>query len=186
MGLRSGGRKAALLAHVSTSVGWLGAVVVFLALAVAGLRSRDDAVVPACYVAMDLTARYAIVPLAAGALVRGLVSSLGTSWGLLRHWWVLAKFVLIVVAGVVLLLQLAPIAALAQAAAGGELAGDPSAARWSGVRLSLIVHAAGGLLVLLAAMVLAVYKPRGLTPYGYRRTSTTARPAAAGRRRSGD
>ncbi|MEH0985158.1 DUF2269 domain-containing protein [Micromonospora sp. CPCC 205556] len=156
---------------------------VFLALAVAGLRSGDDAVVRACYVAMDLTARYAIVPLAAGALVSGLVSSLGTPWGLLRHWWVLVKFGLIVVAAVVLLLQLAPIAALAQAATTGDLAGDASAARWSEARLSLAVHAAGGLLVLLAAMVLAVYKPRGMTRYGYRRTA--ARPATAGRRTSG-
>ncbi len=172
-------RKAALVLHVSTSVGWLGAVVVSLVLAVTAVRSRDDAVLQAGYLAMDVSARYAIVPLAAASLLSGLVSSLGTSWGLVRHWWVLAKFALVVVATVVLLLQLAPISALAAAASDPGLAGD----RWPQARLSLVVHAAGGLLVLLAATVLAVYKPRGLTRYGYRRAaardtaSTTALPA---------
>jgi hypothetical protein len=34
-------RKLALLAHVTCSVGWLGAVAGFLALAIAGLASRE-------------------------------------------------------------------------------------------------------------------------------------------------
>ena len=32
-----------------------------------------------------------------------------------------------------------------------------------------VVHAGGGLLVLLVIQVLNVYKPRGLTPYGWRK-----------------
>ena len=167
--MRPAARKAALVAHVATSVGWLGAVVVFLALAVTALRGRDEAVVRAGYVAMDVATRYAIVPLAVASLATGLVSSLGTTWGLVRHWWVIVKLVLIVAATVVLLLQLGPIAALADAASEGTLAGG----HWAQARLSLVVHAAGGLVVLLAATVLAVYKPRGQTRYGYRRTTAT-------------
>ena len=34
-------RKLALTAHVTTSVGWLGAVAAFLVLGVVGLTSRD-------------------------------------------------------------------------------------------------------------------------------------------------
>jgi len=34
-----------------------------------------------------------------------------------------------------------------------------------------LIHATGGLLVLLAAMTLSVFKPWGMTPYGRRRTS---------------
>ena len=41
MTLPPGVRKFTLTAHVTTSVGWLGAVVVFLALAVVGLTSQD-------------------------------------------------------------------------------------------------------------------------------------------------
>ncbi|GAA0813639.1 DUF2269 domain-containing protein [Spirilliplanes yamanashiensis] len=168
--LRPGARRAALVLHVSTSVGWFGAVLMFLVLAVTALRSRDDAVLRAAHLAMDVTARLVIVPLAAASLASGLVSSLGTSWGLLRHWWVLIKFALVLVATAVLLLQLGPIGTLADAAARGALTELPQA------RLSAVVHAAGGLLVLLAATVLAVYKPRGLTRYGWRRTTGAPGP----------
>ena len=49
-------RKFALTAHVTCSVGWLGAVAGFLALAVAGLTSQDAQMVRAAYLAMELTA----------------------------------------------------------------------------------------------------------------------------------
>jgi hypothetical protein len=167
------GRRAALTAHVATSLGWFGAVAVFLVLAVAGVRSRDERTVQAAYVAMDLSVRFAVVPLAFAALLTGLISALGTAWGLLRHYWVLMKFLLVVVATVVLMLQLTPIGRLAGTAAGaGHRAGELSQAR-----LSLVVHATGGLVVLLGVTVLAVYKPRGLTGYGRRRG---LRPVASG------
>jgi hypothetical protein len=51
-------RKFALTAHVTSSVGWLGAVAGFLALAVAGLTSQDAQMVRAAYLAMDLTAQW--------------------------------------------------------------------------------------------------------------------------------
>jgi hypothetical protein len=168
------GRRAALTAHVSSSLGWFGAVVVFLVLAVAGFRSGDQQTVQAAYGAMDLSARYAIVPLAFASLLTGLISSLGTPWGLLRHYWVLIKFLLIVVATVVLLLQLTPIGYLADTATGPGLA----AGQFSQARLSLVVHATGGLIVLFGATVLAVHKPRGMTGYGRRtriRETGTAR-----------
>jgi hypothetical protein len=169
--LQSSTRKAALTMHVTTSVGWLGAVVVFLAMAVAGVRSRDADLVRAAYVAMDLVARLVIVPLAFGALLTGLVSALGTPWGLVRHYWVLVKFALIVVATVVLLLQLAPIGFLAAEAARTDLVGD----QWFEARISLVVHACGGLLFLLGATVLAIYKPRGMTRYGQHRQNRAER-----------
>ena len=91
-------RKFALTAHVVSSVGWLGAVAAFLALAVAGLTSRDAQVVRAAYLAMDLIARLVIVPAALASLLTGFVQSLGTPWGLFRHYWVLAKLLITVLA----------------------------------------------------------------------------------------
>ncbi|OJF11184.1 hypothetical protein EDD30_3739 [Couchioplanes caeruleus] len=170
MRLSPGVRRAALTAHVSSSVGWFGAVAVFLVLAVAGLRSRDDHTVRAAYVAMDLSARYAIVPLAFASILTGLLSSLGTQWGLLRHYWVLIKFLLVVVATVILLLQLTPIGHLAATVTRTGL----SSGQFSEARLSPIVHAIGGLAVLLTATVLAVFKPRGMTGYGRRRQERTS------------
>ncbi|MDQ3220976.1 MAG: hypothetical protein M3Q26_09590, partial [Acidobacteriota bacterium] len=46
--------KFALTAHITSSVGWLGAVVGFLALAIAGLTSDDAQTVRASYLAMEL------------------------------------------------------------------------------------------------------------------------------------
>src|SRR5712691_12989746 len=63
-------RKFALTAHVTSSVGLLGSIAAFLALAVAGLTSEGAQVVRAAYLAMDLTTRFVIVPLAFASLLR--------------------------------------------------------------------------------------------------------------------
>ena len=47
-------RKLALTVHVISSVGWLGAVVCSLALAVAGALGSDVATVRAAYVALEV------------------------------------------------------------------------------------------------------------------------------------
>lgn len=114
---------------------------------------------------MALTAWYVIVPLVFAALVTGLVQSLGTSWGLFRHNWVLAKLLLTIVVTIVLLLQMDSISYVAVTAA------DPafSPADLRGARRSLVIHAGGGLLVLLLPVALSLYKPQGVTRYGWRK-----------------
>lgn len=158
-------RKVALIAHIISSVGSLGAVAAFLALAIAGLSSEDDQVVRSIYVAMDVIARTVIVPLVFASLVTGLIQSLGTTWGLFRHYWVLAKLLLTIFTATVLMLQMDGIAYIADMAA--EIAF--STTDLLGLRLSLVVHAAGGLVVLLVTTTLSVLKPRGLTRYGWRK-----------------
>ncbi|TIX58103.1 MAG: hypothetical protein E5V28_12495 [Mesorhizobium sp.] len=165
MTMTPGLRKFALTAHVASSVGTLGAVAGFLALAVAGLASKDLQTVRAAYLAMELTAWYVIVPLVLVSLVTGLVQSLGTNWGLFRHYWVLAKLLLNILVTVVLLLQLNLIGYLADIAAETTF----SSADLRDLRISPVIHAAGGLLVLLLPVALSLYKPRGLTPYGWRK-----------------
>ncbi len=71
-------RKFALTAHVASSVGSLGAVAAFLALAVAGLTSQEVRIVRGAYLAMGLTTWFVVVPLILASLVTGLISSLGT------------------------------------------------------------------------------------------------------------
>jgi hypothetical protein len=87
-------RKFALTAHIAFSVGWLGAVVAYLAVAIAGLVSQDDQVLHSSYSTMELTGWFVIVPLSLAALLTGLVQSLGTEWGLFRYWWIVEKLVL--------------------------------------------------------------------------------------------
>jgi hypothetical protein len=158
-------RKFALTAHVTSSVGLLGSIAAFVALAVAGLTSEDAQIVRAAYLAMDLTTRFVIVPLAFASLLTGLIQSLGTPWGLFRHYWVLAKLLLTVFATIVLLLKMELVSYAARLATETIL----SRADLRAAGIELAVHAAGGLLVLLVPAILSVYKPRGLTPYGQRK-----------------
>jgi hypothetical protein len=158
-------RKFALTLHVTCSVSSVGAVAGFLALAVAGLVSQDARIVRAAYLAMELTAWFVILPLMLAALLTGIIQSLGTVWGLFRHYWVLAKLVLTVLVTIVLLLQMELINYLAGVAAETTL----SSTDLRGLRWSPVIHAGGGLLVLLLPVALSLYKPRGMTPYGWRK-----------------
>jgi len=153
-----------LTAHVTFAVGWLGAVAGFLALAVAGLTSQDAQLVRAAYLAMALTARFVIVPLSFAPLLTGPVLSLGTPWGLFRHYWILVKLLITILSTLILLVHMQPISHLARVAAEGPL----SSAELR-LQIQMVVAAAAALLALLVATGLAVYKPRGMTPYGWRR-----------------
>lgn len=157
-------RKFALTAHVTSSVGWLGAVVVFFALAVAGLTSHDAQTVRAAYLMMDWGGWFVLVPFSLASLLTGIVQSLGTTWGLLRHYWVIFKLLINVFATAVLLLYTQTLGVLAD-----------RAARTTSDELDLLrsaspaLHAGAALLLLLIATTLAIYKPRGVTPYGMRK-----------------
>ncbi len=158
-------RRFALTAHVTSSVGWLGAVAGFLALAVAGLTSQDAQLVRAAYLAMELITWCVIVPLSLASLLTGLVQSLGTEWGLFRHYWILVKLLLTILATIALLLHTHPIGLLAWLARGTTF----RTADVGRLQIQLVADASVALLVLLVATTLAVYKPRGLTPYGWRK-----------------
>src|SRR3712207_2002873 len=99
-------RKLALALHLTVSVGWIGAAIAYLALGVSAVTSRDTQTMRAAWIAMELTGWYVIVPLALAALLTGLVMSLGTPWGLFRHYWVLITLGLTILATVVLLLHM--------------------------------------------------------------------------------
>lgn len=156
-------RKLNLTAHVTSSVGWIGAVAAFLVLAIAGLTSHDVHMVRVAYPAMELIARFIIVPLALASLVSGLIQSLGTSWDLFRHYWVLIKLSLTIFATIVLLKKMSLIGYAARRASETALSSADLSAG-----MPLAVHAAGGILVLLTITALSVYKPWGLTAYGRR------------------
>ncbi len=159
-------RKAALTAHVVSSVGWLGAVAVVLALAVAGVAAEDAQTVRAVYLAMELSGWFVLVPLSVASLLTGLLQSLGSTWGVFRHYWVVAKLVINVFATIVLLVYMQTLAYLAGIAADTGLPSDDLGVLRTP---SVVLHAAAALLLLLVATVLAVYKPRGMTRYGQRK-----------------
>lgn len=111
---------------------------------------------------MEITGWSVIVPLAITSLLTGLLISLGTRWGLFRHYWILISFGLSLFSAVILILHMPTVSALAEAAQTAEGA----ALRALGGDLA---HPSIGLAILLCVLVLNVYKPRGLTRYGWRR-----------------
>ena len=153
-------RKLLLTVHVVASVGWIGAVVAYLALVVTALTSEDEQTVRATFLAME-SLYFALVPLAAAALLTGVVQALVTKWGLFRHYWVVFKLGLTVVATSVLLLHMPAVKSLADDAADSGRTDLPDAG-------GELLHAGVGLLVLLATAVLGIYKPPGMTRYGRR------------------
>ena len=167
-------RKAALVAHVVSSVGWLGAVLTSLGIALVGIRSEDPELVRAVFLVLEPLGWYVLVPFSVVALLSGLVQSLGTTWGLLRHYWVVVvvvKLAMNLFAAAVLLLYMQTLTALADAARTLAPPGDLGALRSP----SPVIHAAGAIVLLVVALVLSIYKPRGLTAYGERRQYATRR-----------
>lgn len=157
-------RKLALTAHVITSVGWLGAITTFLALAIVGLASEDGGLVRSVYIAAEPVTWFVIVPFALATMVTGILQSLSTRWGLIRHYWVIFKLVIAVVAAVVLLQYTQTVELFA------DRARNPSAGFEHLQTPSFVLHSAVGLVLLVTASALAVFKPKGQTRYG-RRTS---------------
>jgi hypothetical protein len=176
MTMTAGLRKLALTTHVTSSVGWLGGVAAFLALAVAGVGSQDVQIVRAAYLAMHLITWFVIVPLSFAALLTGIVQSLGTPWGLFRHYWIVTKLLLTVLATILLLVHTQPIDRVAAIAAQTTLA----AGDLRPVRLQLVGDACAALFVLFVTTTLSVYKPWGMTSYGLQKLNeetATWRPA---------
>ena len=163
-----GWRKLWLTTHVMSSIGWFGAVAVFLTLALVGMMSQDRELVRAGYLAMQLTGWFAIVPFAALSLGSGFASSLGTKWGLLRYYWVLLKLVVTTGAVFLLLVHTQTLDELAGIAAQTAIL----SAYPDGAQLKMVVTSGATVVVLIMLAGLSVYKPRGMTPYGQRKQDT--------------
>jgi uncharacterized membrane protein len=160
--LSPGPRKLALTFHVVSSIGWVGAVAAFLALALTGRNTADAELARSSYRAMEVLVRSVIVPMALMTLLTGVIQALGTRWGLVRHYWVVIKLVITVIATLVLLTELEPISHLADLARLGQLEAGAQGTQ----RTSLVLHSGGGLVALIIPTVLSIYKPPGRTRWG--------------------
>lgn len=163
MMMTPGLRRFAFTTHITSSVGWVGAVMVFLGLAAVGLTSDDSLTVRGVYVAMVPAAWFVLVPLAHASLFSGIVLSLGTTWGLFRYYWVVLKLMITVFAAIILLIYMETFRQMAGVASDPRV--DLAAVR----NASPLVHSVLALILLMIATVLGVYKPFGMTAYGKRK-----------------
>jgi hypothetical protein len=137
-------RRFTFTTHITSSVGWVGAALAFLALAVIGFTSEDPVKVRGAYLLMAPAAWFVLVPLAHASLLSGIVLSLGTTWGLFRYYWVVLKLGITVFATGILLVymgtfqQMAGVAAVQQCWASTSHSERPlmgsAGCRSSGVR----------------------------------------------------
>src|SRR5262249_53055105 len=134
--MSSGVRKLALTTHVTSSVGWFGAVAAFLVLAVFGVTSMNAQTVRSAYLSMDTITWGVIVPFTVASLLSGLLQALGTTWGLFRYRWVVAKLILTVLATVLLLVHTQAIGQVAAVAADEFVQG-----RLAHMRVQLVAKA---------------------------------------------
>jgi hypothetical protein len=162
-------RKLTITAHVTFSVGWIGATVAFLALSIAGLTSQNAEVVRGAYVSMDVIGRFVIIPMCFASLATGLFQALATPWGLFRYYWILVKFGLALFATVALLVhQFVVVAETAKRVAGAS-AQSLLGTELDSLKTELVRAPALAILLLLVVTTLGVYKPWGLTRYGQRK-----------------
>ena len=136
-----------------------------LAIGIAAMTSDDGEIVRAACGILELVGWYVLVPLSVASRLSGLACSWSTTWGVFRHYWVVAKVVINVFAVVVLLMYMQTLAHLADSA---ERSGSPA------------LHAGAALVLLVVATVLGMYKPRGLTRYGWRKQQAYALAGRAG------
>lgn len=166
-------RRLTYTTHITSSLAWVGAVIVFIGLAVIGLTSGNEATTRGAYLVIAPAAWFALVPLAHVSLLSGLALCLGTAWGVFRHYWVVSKLVMTVFATAILLAYMSTFREMAGIAADSRV-------NLADVRNpSPLVHGVLALALLLAATWLAFYKPFGATPYGRRaRQGSSALPSS--------
>jgi putative copper export protein len=83
-------RRLALITHITSSVGWAGAIVAYLALAIAGLASRDTNLMraarqPARTARPSRSARWVVIAIAAVVAVVLVMAMLHLHGGGPRH-----------------------------------------------------------------------------------------------------
>lgn len=165
-------RKLVLAAHIIVSVGWLGIVVAMLVLSITAATAQDVGMSEVAYVLVDNVSDTLVASPPASfsiaALLTGIVLSLGTKWGLLKHYWILAKLLLtltIILSGIFLVDQWIQ---QAISMAGESAAGTVVAYKDGSSQMLLIYASVAHLLMLGAATVISVYKPWGTIRRGRR------------------
>jgi hypothetical protein len=152
-------RRLALVVHVVSSVGLVGSSAGVLILALSAAATDETVAAHALYVAMRTAVFAVAVPFSFIALGSGIVLGLGTKWGVLRHGWVTAKLVLLVVIILTGALVVRPSMDHVIAATSGPAPGakpDLGASQWEPA-----VAAASNIVLVVVAVALAIFKPGG-------------------------
>lgn len=152
-------RRAVLVAHLVAAGTWIGIDVVIGLLVFTAATTGDPSTEALSHRALELVAIWPLLGAGLATLATGVVLGLGTSYGLVRHWWVASKLALNLVLVAAVAFALRP--SVLDAAAYGEALsrGAAGAAPLDDLIPPPIVSMAA----LVAAVVLSVFKPWGRT-----------------------
>lgn len=158
-------RQVLVFLHVTSSLGWTGAGAANVVLAVTGATTSSAEVRRVAYGLIDRIDVALVIPLAFTTLVGGVLVSVATPWGLVRHWWVLVKLVLTVA---VIIFSTFGIGvwvyqSIDASAGGGE----------SPVAIRLVQGAGANIVAFVFMSFVSFVKPWGATPWA--RSGRTAR-----------
>jgi uncharacterized membrane protein len=161
--------KFLLAFHIIVSVGWLGTAYSKFILELAAMMANDPDISKTIYTTMkNLSIAFPI--LAIPTIITGVLLSLCTKWGLIKYYWVLAKFVLSV-GVIVTAISLdgrfidQSISALSRQSMGK----DAVLGIVSAPTILLVSLTVAHLIMLVAATFISVYKPWGKTWFGQRK-----------------
>jgi hypothetical protein len=146
-----------LLVHIASAGAWLGIDVVMAVLVFSALVSDDEQTKALAFRALELVAVGPLLAFGLLCLLSGVLLGLGSRYGLLRYWWVVAKLVLNLVLTGLVLVALAPEVATHADLARQFDAGVPVPLEVGQLIFPPIVSPTA----LLVAMVLAIFKPWG-------------------------
>jgi hypothetical protein len=166
-------RKMLLLLHVICAVGWLGMHIGNVTMVITGLVTDDPGTQQTAFRAVDLLGGMLLIPISLLAFTTGVLLALGTRWGLVRHWWVLTKFVLTLIPVLLIPLSLLPgyrdLVDLVNAAPPDRVVAVGN------LGPSLIIASIVSTTMYLTSVTLSVFKPWGRTRWGKRRLAGPAR-----------
>lgn len=154
-------RKLTLTSHLIFSIGWLGAVAVFIALAITGLTTKDFTIARSMYISLEICTLYIIIPFCIASFLTGIIQAVGTKWGLFKHYWIIIKLFLTFAMTILLFLHLKPISLLSSTAIDSSFTNTGEAIGL----IDIIKKAGAALFVLIAIVGISIYKPWGTTKY---------------------
>lgn len=140
-------RKPLLFLHITTSVALLGATSSSLLLAVVAASTEDAGLARSAYELMSTQSFVFGIPLSFLSLGTGIALGYATKWGVLRHWWTTLKLGLLVL---VILNGALNIGRMTEQRLDG-----------AGSEWALVGVVSASVVMLLASIVLSVFKPGG-------------------------
>lgn len=158
-------RKALLVTHIIASVSWIGVDLALWPLLYAANTSGDPLTVAGALKAISILVPATVPVLSLTLLGTGVLLGLGTTWGLIRYWWVLAKLALSVVMTVLVFTALVPTVVSIELQAAAGVSADAIRAGLGPVLTGLIFPPVVSFGMLVGATILSVFKPWRRTPW---------------------